>query len=97
MNHHTVHKAALGLIPLLIFLLAGVAWAGSSANYDLNWQVICGGGAPSTVGDVSLVGSLGQTATGPAAGGDYGLGAGFWYGLGEVEYSLYLPLILKNY
>lgn len=89
--------ALAGLVALLLFLLAGVVWAGSSANYAVEWWVMSGGGAPAASGAVALNGSLGQTAIGPSAGGDYDLGAGYWYGLGGRAYPVYLPIILRNY
>ena len=91
--------AVLGLGALLIFLLAGIAWAGSSANYAIDWQVMSGGGAPSDSGseNVTLNGSLGQTAIVPSAGGDYDLGAGYWYGTAGGGQPVYLPIILKGF
>jgi hypothetical protein len=92
--------AVLGPVFLLIFLLAGVVWAGSSAHYAVDWQVMSGGGAPaaSGSGDVTLNGSVGQTAIGPSSGGDYNLAAGYWYGAEkEEEGAVYLPLILRSY
>ena len=91
--------ALAGLVALLLFLLAGVVWAGSSANYAVEWWVMSGGGAPAAPGSgaVALNGSLGQTAIGPSAGGGYDLGAGYWYGLGGRVHRVYLPTILRNY
>jgi hypothetical protein len=89
--------AALGLVALLTLLLVGVAWAGSSA---VDWQVMSGGGAPSESGsgNVTLNGSLGQTAIGPSAAGGYDLSAGFWYGAARGGgQSVYLPVILKGF
>lgn len=93
--------AALGLGALLtLFLLAGVAWAGSSANYAINWQVMSGGGAPSESGsgNVTLIGSLGQTAIGPSVADGYDLSAGFWYSAARGGgQPVYLPMILKGF
>jgi hypothetical protein len=89
--------ALAGLVALLLFLLAGVVWAGSSDNYAVEWWVMSGGGAPAASGNITLNGSLGQTAIGPSAGGGYDLGAGYWYGLGGRVYPVYLPIILRNY
>jgi hypothetical protein len=97
--------AVFGLAALLILLLAGVARAGSSANYAINWQVFSGGGAPASAGNVSLNGSLGQTAIGLSSGGPVKLGAGFWSVLSLVPQQpqaapqnqiTYLPLIFRN-
>jgi len=89
------HIAALGLAALLICLVAGTAWAGQSAHYAINWQVLSGGGAPATsAGGVSLNGSLGQTAIGPSASTSFKLGAGYW--LEQAAGPVYLPIIFKN-
>jgi uncharacterized membrane protein len=42
MNKKTI--SALGLTLALILLGTGAAWAGSSATYAINWQVVNGGG-----------------------------------------------------
>ncbi len=91
----------LGLVILLTFLLSGVTWAGSSANYAVEWWVKSGGGAPaaSGSGDITLDGSLGQTAirASTSAGSDYTLGAGYWYGTAvEGLRPVYLPIILRG-
>jgi hypothetical protein len=96
----TVFGLALLLTILLLGLVvAGVVWAGSSANYAVDWSVLGGGGAPaeSSSGAVVLNGTLGQTAIGSSATTHGGLGAGFWYGVGERMYNIYLPLVLRNY
>ena len=91
--------AHAGLVALLLLLLAGAAWAGSSANYAVDRSVLSGGGAPaeSSSGAVALNGSLGQTAIGSSTSPGATVGAGFWYGLGEGVYEIYLPLTLRNY
>ena len=91
--------ALAGLVALLLFLLAGVAWARSSDHYAVDWQVLSGGGAPAASGSghVALNGTLGQTAIGPGASTHADLGAGFWYGMGERMHAVYLPLVLLNY
>ncbi len=95
----------VSLIVLLIFLPAGVAWAGSSTNYTIAWWVQSSGGAPATSGsgNITLTGSLGQTAIGnsTSTGGNYTLGAGFW-SVSEPQMEppsqaerVYLPLVLR--
>ena len=90
------HIAALSLAALLICLVAGTAWAGQSAHYAINWQVLSGGGAPAvSAGGVSLNGSLGQTAIGPSASTSFKLGAGYWLEAGTTP--VYLPIVFKNF
>ncbi|UCC65372.1 MAG: hypothetical protein JSV36_10145, partial [Anaerolineae bacterium] len=86
--------ALLILSLLLLTLLSTVAWAGRSDHYAVDWQVLSAGGAPAVSGSghVALNGTLGQTAIGPATNGVVTLGAGYWYGLGERIFQIYLPL-----
>ncbi len=87
---------SLPLLLLAILAIAGIALASDSASYSLNWQVLSGGGtlAESSSGQVSLNGTLGQTAIGPSSGSETTLGAGFWYGLGIRIIKVFLPMIL---
>jgi len=89
---------AFGLAALLILLLTGVAGAGRSAHYAVDWQVLSGGGAPANAGNISLNGSLGQTAIGPSTSTSYRLGAGYWFEKTTAPNSrrIYLPLIFKT-
>ena len=95
--------AGLVLLPLAagltvaILAMAGIAWAGSSDGTTLDWSVLGGAGAPASGGAVTLNGTLGQTAIGASTGTGATLGAGFWYGLGEGAYEIYLPVTLRNY
>jgi hypothetical protein len=87
--------ALAGLVALLLFLLAGAAWAGSSANYAVDWSVLSGGGAPASGGAVALNGTLGQTSIGPSTSAQVDLSAGYWYGLGKEDNWIYLPIIVQ--
>ena len=85
--------ATFALAALLVLLLVGVAVAGSSTNYDISWQVLSGGGEPATndSGNITLNGSLGQTAIGPASSTSYGVDSGYW----GKYYFCYLPIIVS--
>ncbi len=93
------HIVAFGLAALFIFLVAGTAGAGRSAHYAIDWQVLSGGGAPASAGNVSLNGSLGQTAIGPSTSTNYRLGAGYWFEMVPAapgSRRIYLPVVFKN-
>jgi hypothetical protein len=92
-----VGLAALSLLLLVGLALAGIVWAGSSDGTAVDWSLLSGGGAPASGGLVTLNGTLGQTAIGPGANTHADLGAGFWYGLGEGVYEIYLPVVLRNH
>jgi hypothetical protein len=86
---------------LLLVLAASLAVSTAlaqpqAAGYDLFWWTVDGGGATSSTGDgYSLGGTSGQPDAGVWSDGSYTLTGGFWSG-GEVEYSIYLPLALKE-
>jgi PKD repeat protein len=66
----------------LVFLigllcLAGTAAAMGSANFDLSWNVMGGGGGPVTSASYKLDGTVGQI-TGIATSTNYQLAAGYW-------------------
>jgi hypothetical protein len=77
---------------LLVFALAGVAFAGSSPRFDVYWQVLSGGGAPAEAGGVSLNGSLGQAVIGQSTSARFDLDAGYWR---QGSHMIYLPLVVK--
>ncbi len=94
MRKLTLTALSLALL-LALALAAGLAQAGSSATYAINWQVLAGGGGPaaSTAGGVSLDGTFGQPVIGPSAGGAVTLGAGYWHA--SAAAPVYLPIILR--
>jgi len=76
---------ALGLSMALAAPL--VAHAQTGGPYAMAWSVIAGGGGASSGGagtGYELRGGVGQTCTGPLAGGGYSLIGGLW-GVGDVE------------
>ena len=102
MSRAPVIRAALAALSLLLLAglsLAGIVWAASSDGAAVDWSVLGSGGVPaeSSSGTVTLNGTLGQTAIGSSSGTDATMGAGFWYGLGEGAYQLYLSLVLRNH
>jgi len=84
-------------LALLLLLLVGVGWAGALDGPAVGWAVFSSGGAPASAGEVTLNGSLGQTAVGASSGGEVSCGAGFVYGQGGAElYRVYLPIVARN-
>jgi hypothetical protein len=85
-------KATALLATLLCGLLvAGVVWATSSADLDLSWWTVDGGGANfSSGGDYQLAGTIGQPDAGALGGGPYTVAGGFWPGTG-AETSTFTP------
>lgn len=86
---------AVALMALSFALATGLVAA--TADWDLNWHVVSGGGGGSPGGSYQADGTTGQTTAGIVSGGDYLLGSGFWGG-GQVARAaggIYLPIIVR--
>jgi len=96
-SRFTFHVSRFLLLAALLSLLASVALAQMGGGYDLTWSTVDGGGYTwSEGGGYSLGGTVGQPDAGVLSGGDYTLAGGFWGGA-VAHYSIYLPLVLRNY
>ena len=58
----------------------GATQQSPAASYDIPWQSINGGGAPSSSTNYSVNASVGQSAIGFATSTNYQAGIGYWYG-----------------
>ena len=77
-------KIALTVVLTLALCLAvtGAALAMSSANYDLPWDVLSGGGGDRSSSSYVLGDTTGQpSAIGLSESANYRLGSGYWYGI----------------
>ena len=95
-------SCALLLSLLVLAVLGGTAFAQTGDGFDLSWNVVggVGGVGPLEGSGFSLDGTLGQTAIGPAIGGDWLLGQGYWYAMGPVtppRFEIYLPLVFRGW
>lgn len=81
---------------LLALALAGGLLAQSSANVNLAWHTVAGGGTRSSSAGYSVVGTLGQPAASPAISGSagYRVAAGFW-ALPPEGGFLFLPMLRR--
>ncbi len=93
------HRSLVALILLLIvtafIAVTSNALASSGGDYVLDWYTMDGGGGTSTGGDYNLSGTIGQPDAGQMSGGDYTIGGGFWSGVSQFLYDLFLPLIMR--
>lgn len=81
------NRFVLGILCLSTFGFPNTL-AQSGGQFVMETSVIAGGGGRSTGGAYSLLGTIGQAASGvSSAGGPYALNGGFW-GVGGVETSL---------
>jgi hypothetical protein len=82
--------AAAGVLLLVIVSL------GQGTDITI-WHTVDGGGGVSQGGTFTVRGTIGQPDAGALTGDGYTLSGGFWGGSGPVEYTVYLPLILRSY
>lgn len=78
-----------------VTIAVGVALAQVSANYDLSWHVIGGGGTRSSSSNYVVMSTIGQPVAGVIGSASSELCAGFWC-MGP-QWRIYMPLLLKNY
>ena len=64
--------------------LMSVALAGSSANYNLDWNVTGGGGGDMSSSSYTMVSTVSQNTIGFSSSSSYKLGGGYWYGATTV-------------
>jgi hypothetical protein len=94
-------KTHIKILILTALLLVGVAITASAASnasssYQINWDVIAGGGGPSTSSSYAVNATIGQPVVGPADGVSKSIGAGYWYHtLWELVVQIFLPLVLR--
>jgi hypothetical protein len=91
-------RIAVGLI--VLFAFASAVLAQVSANYDLSWHTIAGGGGRMESAGHTLLGTAGQSLTGPMSSSARALGSGFWCNdlPGETPqfHRVYLPLVTRG-
>jgi hypothetical protein len=81
-------RTAIFFAALLFCLVGtGAALAMSSANYNLPWDVLSGGGGDRGSSSYALSDTVGQpSAIGLSQSTNYQLGGGFWYGVSPTTF-----------
>ena len=74
-------RAALIVALLASLATAGIAFAQSSASFDLSWNVLGGGGGESESASFAAGSTIGQPLTGNSESAGFQLDAGFWPGV----------------
>ncbi len=97
-NSSTNVRVALlwGLMAVLV-AAGGIAAAAPLADTsEQPREVFAAGYTEAVVDGVVLRGTLGQPFVGLNRNDGVALGHGFWYGLGEATYRIYLPLAIRG-
>jgi hypothetical protein len=83
---------------LALCALASAALAQASANYDLSWHVIAGGGGRMEGANHTLLGTAGQSMAGTTFGSGHTLDGGFWGRRAAAGrgHEIYLPVVLRQ-
>jgi hypothetical protein len=92
-----VGVAMLGLA--VVLALTSVVLAQVSANYDLSWHVIAGGGGRMESAGHTLRGTTGQPLVGPMSSGGHALHSGFWgrmVAAPKHRVHIYMPLVVRD-
>ena len=88
-------------LAIAVMLLAGslpIVQAQRDTGYTVDWWTIDGGGRTEPDGPgYALSGTIGQPDAAGWSGGEYTLSGGFWGGGGAIQYSIYLPVVLRNH
>jgi hypothetical protein len=75
---------------------AGLVLSQSSADFQLNWTAVAGGGGDSQSADYRVEGTIGQSlAHSESTGGNYRVEGGFWLPF-ALDNQLYLPIVLRG-
>ena len=92
-------KRKLFLLALIILiaslLISNSALAQTGSGFDLNWNVIGGGGGTATGSGFSLSGTIGQSVVGSSSEANFSLGHGFWNQV--LQIYAYLPMLSRDY
>jgi len=94
MNNRPAILILAAALTALALLSGRAGLAQTSADYDLSWHVIAGGGRTSASAGYRVEGTTGQSVAGPFGSADFRLSSGFWF-TQPVEERLNLPIILR--
>ncbi len=91
--------AALALMAVLALVSAVLAQA--SAEHDVSWRVVAGGGGRMESAGHTLLDTVGQPVVGGMDSAGYRLEMGYWRGAAGVapapEHWVYLPFVLRGH
>ncbi len=83
------------LVGTIVLRNAAPTVAQTSANYDLGWHVVGGGGGVLSSASYAVNSTAGQGAASPpySTGSHYVVSGGYWF---TPAYRIYLPLVMRS-
>ena len=83
-------------LSLLVLTAGVVVLAQTSAGFNLEWNVIGGGGGASGSASYQVNGTIGQSAASPpdSNSASFSVSSGYW--VAGTETRLFLPVVVKN-
>jgi hypothetical protein len=90
-------RIVLILVLVACLLLTHSVLAMSSSNYQIDWMVpLSGSGGRASSTNYAAQLTIGQTATGTSTSPGFQAGWGFWHGIRQTVWELFLPLLQRR-
>ena len=102
LNIMTLFKDLSASRIIALSCLVGATIAGASQqsqgspNFSLPWDVNGKGGNEMASANYAIKSTTGQNVIGPGTSTNFGIGAGYWTGIAEPDFRVYLPLGLRD-
>lgn len=89
----------IGAVALLAFsVVSAVAEPlPDSPNFSFTWDVVGSGGTTMSSASYTVLSTSGQAVVGETSSTGYTLQSGYWTGIKEWIYKIFLPLVMKNF
>lgn len=68
-----------------------------SPNFSYTWDVVGSGGTTMTSTSYTVLSTTGQPVVGETSSAGYTLQSGYWAGVKEWIYRIFLPLVLRTF
>jgi Na+/glutamate symporter len=94
-----MRRAKLFLTLILFLLLVTSALAMRSNNYRLDWftPLTSGGGGAASSANYAADLTIGQMSSVALSSANYGVCTGYWCRGGAEPYSIYLPVVVRDF
>lgn len=89
---------SIGAVVLLAFSVMGAVAEPlpDSPSFSFTWDVVGSGGTTMSSASYTVLSTSGQAAVGETSSTGFTLQSGYWAGIKEWIYEIFLPLLMKN-